>query len=199
MISTFSYCTVSSDEKSVATTAPSDTVSDSSEAGNVLQETDLYKLIHNPDDSTYTYLIYDKNGNVVKKESGLSKEPYLSVTDNNLVKFTLQSGTGIGTLNGYYYDVDNNRFSDVITGILDESNGMVACGDWQKVTVRDIFDKDGYCLEIAEFENPLSSVSESISDPIISAVFSDDGKSITVTYYSGETAEKAEDVIVITK
>lgn len=154
----------------------------------ITEETDYYQVVYS--DYLYYYCIFNSEHQVVKYDGPLNKKPHLSVV-NNMVKFTLQAGTGIGTQWGYYYDINKGIFSEVFSSIYDENKELVVYSDVNKVIIRNIFDKKIYYKEISEFEKTLSNVAE----PIIDVKFINDGKSIKITYLSGSDYQKFTEVI----
>lgn len=154
----------------------------------ITEETDYYQVVYS--DYLYYYCIFNSEHQVVKYDGPLNKEPHLSVV-NNMVKFTLQAGTGIGTQWGYYYDIHKGIFSEVFKSIYDENQDLVVYSDVNKVIIRNIFDKKIYYKEISEFEKTFSNVAK----PIIDIKFINDGKSIKITYLTGSDYQKFTEVI----
>lgn len=99
---------------------------------------------------------------------------------------TKQAGTGIGTQSGYFYDPQNNVVSPVFNCIFDHKNGLVARALVDKVVVESIFDDTAFYQEFTTFQHPFSAVAERF----VNAEFSEDGKSIRITYYSGADYER---------
>ncbi len=79
--------------------------------------------------------------------------------------------------------------SQTYTYVLDENDGMLAYGHYDSnstlLVVKNIFN-DSYKKEFI-FDNILKS-----ADPIISAEFSDDGKYITVEYYTENNSKSTK-------
>ncbi len=148
--------------------------------GQIIEETDYYKIMEF--DFLYCCVFYNQQHVATKTEGPLDKEPAVVMVDENLVRFTVQAGTGIGTQWGYYYDPSTDVFSEVLESILDESGGKVACARQNAVVIRDIFDESKYFKEITDFVNTLSPTVE----PFVEVQFTDDGKYIEVTYLTGE-------------
>lgn len=144
-----------------------------------IEETEYYKIIYY--DFMYYYYIFDESHNVVKSDGPLNREPHISMVNNHLIKFTLQSGTGIGTQWGFYYDTKADVFSRIFQSIYDQWDSKVAYVEAKKVIVRDIFDKTEYYQEISSFKNTFSEVAE----PITNIKFVNDGTSIEVSYLTG--------------
>lgn len=160
----------------------------------ILEDSTYYKvsLIN----SQYYCSFYNKNHQVVRVDGPFSEIPHLVVTDNGnsiIVRLTLQAGTGVGTQYGYFYDVEKTLFSEVFQSILDQSENLVAYIDKEKVVVRDIFDKTKYDKEISDFRDPFSNVAQ----PITNASFSEDSKTITVTYLTGDNFREVSETFEI--
>lgn len=160
----------------------------SAEKGKIIEETEFYKVTYL--NSMYEYYIYDKNHNIVKSEVSLNKKPHLTMVYKDIVKFTMQAGTGIGTQWGYFYDVTNNVFSPIYNSIYDQTNDKVAYGGLNKVIVSNIFDKEKYYREIEDFKEPLSKTVQ----PIFNAEFFDDGNKLKVSYLSGDCYTELEEI-----
>ena len=144
-----------------------------------IEETRYYRIIYA--DSMYYCYIFSKDGEVVKSEGPLNRQPRVSIVDN-LVKFTLQAGTGLGTQWGFFYDIKSDVFSQTFQCIYDQCDSKVAYGGMDKIIIRDIFDESQYYREIESFNEPFS---ESV-EPIISVKFINDGDSVEVEYLTGE-------------
>jgi len=153
---------------------------DSGAAGEIIEESDHHRIIRA--DSLYYCYFYNNDHEVIKEEGPLGKQPRVTAAGANLLRFTLQAGTGIGSRWGYYYDTENAVFSEVFQGICDERGGKAAYIEHSKVVVCDIFDSGKYCREFSEFSHPLSEAAA----PIINAIFSEDGERIIVSYLTGE-------------
>lgn len=150
----------------------------------VIQETAFFKVTQA--EQLYTCTFFDKDGTVVKTEEALAKEPHVESVDEGLIRFTYQAGLGIGTQWGYYYDTENERFSDVFQSILDQNNGLVAYLDTDKVVMRDIFDENEYIREFDSFEKDFSPVAA----PIVDAFFLEEGTVLEITYLAGSEYEE---------
>jgi len=168
-------------------------ISNNDELGTVrvVEETQYYKVIR--DGFFYYYYIYNKNHEVVKSDGPNNKQPKFSMVNYNLVKYTIQAGTGIGTLWGYYYDVENNMFSEVFECIYDQYDNKVAYGTLGKVIVRDIFDVNEFYQEISTFRDPFAKSYM----PIQNATFNEDGSTIKVFYLTGSDFKQVEEIFEV--
>ena len=160
----------------------------------ILEDSTYYKVLLS--NSQYYCTFYDKSHQVVRVDGPYSKIPKVSVVNDSnptLLRLTIQTGTGIGTQYGYFYLVDEMKFSETFQSILDQSENLVAYIDKEKVVVRDIFDKTKYDKEISDFRDPFSNVAQ----PITNASFSDDSKTITVTYLTGDNFREVSETFEI--
>lgn len=182
-------------KKNNATIVNNDAVSNqesiNSKYENVVEPKEYYRIIQK--DSLFYARFYDDYGTLIKEEGPLAKMPTVTVVGANLIKFTVQAGTGVATQWGYYYDTENLVFSDVFEGIFDESENKVACVGLNKVIVSNIFDSSKYYKEFSEFSYPFSQV----ATPITNIEFSQDCKSIKVSYLTGEDYEEVTEVFYL--
>lgn len=144
-------------------------------------------------DLMYYYYIYDNNGNLVKSEGPLPREPHIKIIGEQLLRVTTQAGTGRSTQGGYYYDISNDRFSQVFYSIFDETENLVAFGGYKGIVIRDIFDISKYCYTIYPLilTEPLSPVVE----PIIDVEIINCGASIEIVYLSGDDFHEIREII----
>jgi len=147
---------------------------------NVVTRTNLYEITQR--EGLYSYALFDKDGNIAKEGTNLTKLPNIQSIENGVIRLTIQAGTGIGTQWGFYYDQESNTTSEIYHCIFDEKNGIVAHATKDKIVVESIFKtEDFYYKEIDSFQQPFSVV----AFPFISAEFSEYGDKICVSYYSG--------------
>lgn len=153
-----------------------------------IEENEHYAIYYS--DFMYSYYIFDKNHHIVKSDTS-SSMPHIMVLDDSLIRVTIQSGTGIETQWGYYYNLKNDTFSEIFHCIYDQTNDKVAFGGLNKVIIQDIYDKGKYYQEISSFTKPFSEVAA----PIISAKFIDNGTNIKVSYLSGSNYEEVSEIV----
>ncbi|MBO5196579.1 MAG: hypothetical protein J6C03_05735 [Clostridia bacterium] len=155
--------------------------------------TEFYELItftQKPTDShfTYTYTVWGKNGDIFFGASSMRKPNFQMISEDILRVYT-QAGTGLSTRTNRYFDVEKELVSEEYTCVLNETDSLVAYGEFNGTTysliVKDIF-HGSYKKEFS-----LDNIAANIVDPIISAEFSDDSKYITVTYFVGNNDETA--------
>ena len=164
---------------------------DMPENAETVEESAHYKLIRS--DFMFYYFLCNENHVMVKAEGPFNRQPRISMVDEHLVKVTLQAGTGLGTQWGYFYDVNEDVFSQVFYSIHDQQNGMVAYVTINGIIVRDIFDKTKYYQEITSFKEPLSEVAE----PITKVEFVNDGDKIRVTYLTGSDCKEVTEIFIL--
>ncbi len=158
-----------------------------------IEKKEFFKITRS--ESGYFYCIYDKKHNIVKSDGPLIKKPNIKLTDDYLVQFTLQTGTGRATQWGYFYDTENDIFSPFFTSIYDQNNGMVIYGEPNKLIVRDIFDEKMYYKEISAFSRPLSNTADSIID----AKFIENNSIIKISYLTGDDFELVTENIILSE
>ena len=130
--------------------------------------------------------VFDKNRNIIEQGTA-TRPPQITVLDNSLLKFSLQTGTGLSTQWGFYYNINTNQKSQKFICVYDEYNNKVAYGLQKKIVIQNIFDTREY-QEISDFVEPLSDIAE----PIIGAEFIDGGKKLVVHYYTKDELETAQ-------
>lgn len=161
--------------------------------GKVIDKGKYYKIILSGENSYY--IIYDYGGNIKKYDGPFKNSiPHINMINDDLLKFTMQSGTGIATQWGFYYNIKEDRLSENFQSIYDENNGRVVFREsFEKIVVSDIFDKTLYYKEFASYKYPLSSV----ADPIISVHFIDDGTKFEVNYLTGDENSIVKEVFTL--
>lgn len=118
----------------------------------IIDEGKNYKITLS--ENNYYYVIYDSNENI-KKSGGPfhGAAPNINMVNDDLLKFTCQSGTGAATRWGFYYNVKDDVISDDFTSIYDEHDGKVICREsFDNIIVRDIFDKNAFYKEFVSFK-----------------------------------------------
>lgn len=143
----------------------------------IISESKNYQIIKC--NNLYYYTIFNKQGDISEKSVSFPKEPEILMQDD-LIRISYQSGTGLSTKWSYYYDVKNDRFSKYFYSIYDKYNETIAYGSQNKIIIVNIFDDDNY-KEIKDFLYPLSMT----TDPFIDVKFNEEGTTLEVTYLTG--------------
>lgn len=154
-----------------------------------------YYRIYKTNNDQVCYDIYDLNGVVVLSEK-TDRPLGINMLNDNIVDIEVDMGTGL-TIHKYY-SVEKNVFSQKFTYVLTNSDELIAYIDVpkekpfenRKVVVQNIFDKG---LFYKEFQLDFSNV----DTPVIEALFSKDGKSLKLTYLSGEEQMQLSTVLNI--
>ena len=158
-----------------------------------IEECMWYQLIEKGD-GYYCYF-YDRNGLLIQVEGPLAKLPKMRLMDNHIVYFSMQSGTGIGTQWGYFYDCEEGVFSDVYPCIFDYTDDLVAYADSNMVVVCDIFNSTDKLAKIVDFQNAFSDV----AFPFVDAVLSETDSTIEITYLHGDDYQEITEVFCFTR
>lgn len=161
----------------------------SAEQAQVLLQTDYAEILQQ--DGQYIYMVYGRDGEVI--EHGESTRPPEITMDGQILTFSLQTGTGMSTQWGFFYDYANGVKSEAFTCIYDVQNGRVAYGGGQSVVVQDIFDPGAYRQTFSDFSPPLADITE----PILSAAFTSDGTGLNILYFSGEDLHEETQRVVL--
>ena len=151
-------------------------------------ETNYAKIYtgNNAEDHFYFYYdLFDKSGNLIKHECTYMNEPEISMISDDVLKISVQAGTGIEALQTYYYNLSTNEFSPVYCYVLCEKDSTVAYYSEKKIIVTEIFNSESLIKEIVP-EKELSDIAE----PVVSASFSDDLSKIEITYLFGTESKK---------
>lgn len=180
---------VKTDEENTEPVSQTETVSYESE---IIDESDYYKVIYNGN-FTYSYEIFDKSGNVILSDDSEKRTPHIDMLDENTVKLMIQRGTGIATRFTTYCNIENGTISAEFCSVLNEYNENTVYVQYRDsehyVVIQNIFDKNEFYKEFK-----ISDASH-CADPFTKAEISEDGKTLTVTYLTGENYEETKSVI----
>lgn len=130
------------------------------------------------------YEIYNTKGETVLSET-TDRPLKINTINDNLIDIAIGMGTGITVHK--YYSISNDIFSSEFTYVYSNLDELIAYiyvptenpMENRKVIIQNIFDKS---LFYKEFELDFSKV----DTPIMEATFSRDGKSLQITYLTGE-------------
>lgn len=155
---------------------------------------DYYTLTENSD-STYSYSIKDKDGNVLFEEQNVAKAPQTAQPSSSVFGLVTQTGTGLSTNWAVYCDVENSKVSEQFHYVLGANDTYVVYAqdtvDGHFIIVQDIFDIEAYFTK-----TKLRLVSPVASDFAVACRFDDAGNAI-VTYLSGDEYTETEITITI--
>jgi len=150
----------------------------------ILEEKGEYYELLRTEDFEYVFRIYDVNHELVDADEFPNHSNVQITTPSpHTVKIRMSAGPGTTLTSTRYYNAEKDALSRWFYSVYDESDDLVIYSDRTKLVIRNIFDKTIYYHEIAEFGNP---VSEATVEPFRSAKFINDGKSIEVTYWTGD-------------
>lgn len=174
------------------TNSPVASSNDSNEKHITLEETAYYKITQF--NSMYYYYIYDMNNNIIKYDGPINKKPHIKLINENIIKISVQAGTGSGTRWGYYCNIENDKVSKIYNNIYDESNGKVAYGNENGIIVCDIFDNTKYFEEINCFNKPLSNMVNAIQN-----VTFENEYNIKISYFTGDNFIEVVETVQLPK
>ena len=141
-------------------------------------ETGGYSVEELPN-GTYRCCFYGKDGVPLRSEES-ARLPHVDVLPSGYIRYTVQAGTGVGTLWGFFFDRNQENFSESFTAILDQKDNFVALATAKGIVIRSIFD-DSYYKEITHFSQEFASAAM----PLFDAAFSEKEGVLSVSYYSG--------------
>ena len=118
------------------------------------------------------------------------QEPEAEMASPDIVKVSVQSGTGASTKWTYYYDLSKNIFSPVYYYVLAEKGDTVVYFDGQQIVVTNMFDEKKLLKRVA-LKNKLAKC----ESPIETVAFIGDENKISVTYFSGESYKTITEII----
>lgn len=151
-----------------------------------------YYRIYKMDITNVCYNIYDSNGKIVLSE--ITDRP-LSINMLSQDIVDIETGMGSGIATHKYYEPYRNVFSKEFSYVLANSGKLVAYIDVptehpfenRMVVVQNIFDSDvfykEYQLDFAD-----------IDTPVVEAEFSNDGKTLKLTYLSGDDLAEVTEI-----
>lgn len=144
----------------------------------IISESKYYEIIKY--NNMYYYTIFNKNGDTSEKSDFFPKKPEILMQDE-LIKVSYQSGTGLSTEWNYYYDIENDRFSKYFYSVYDKYNETIAYRSQNEIIIENIFEDENH-KEIKDFSHPLSLTTE----PFIDVKFNENGTILKVTYLTGD-------------
>lgn len=155
-------------------------------SSEVIEETRYYKIIR--DNFKFTYYLYDDKHKITCCRTLDGREPEVSLIRGNILKVRIQAGTGIETVQTYYYDIKQHKFSRIFDGTFAECGDLVVfMKSLNVLTVENMFNPERYYKEISYFKYKLSSTP---LPPFSDVQFIDGGKMLKVTYYTANNSKE---------
>lgn len=155
---------------------------------------DYYTLTDNGD-STYSYSLKDKNGNVLFEKQNVARAPQTEQVAPYVFGLVTQTGTGLSTNWAVYCDVENGKVSEQFQYVLGANDKYVVYAKYMDgghfIIVQDIFDIEAYYTKTKP-----RLVSPVASDFAVACRFDEAGNAI-VTYLSGDEYTETEITINI--
>lgn len=167
-------------------------VTNPSENYKIIDSCEYYRIYKINTTQVY-YEIYNSNGDIALSET-TDKPLTIDMINNDVVDIGIGMGTGLTTHK--YYSIKQNLFSQEFLYVLSNSNELIAYIDVpkhksfenRKVIVQNIFDKELYHKE---FQLDFSDV----DTPVIQGSFSEDEKSLQITYFSGKDEIEISEIL----
>lgn len=150
---------------------------------DIVEDSDLYKVKEK--DGKYCVSFINEKGDEAEIFDTVDSCPVVTDVKDDVLKITLSNGSDVS----WYYDIENEELSNVISGADSEYGRMIAVIDESKIIIQDAFNEE-ILQEITEFGQEM----EDISEPIISAEFTEDGSELIVNYYNTASEEVVENL-----
>ncbi|MBQ2730092.1 MAG: hypothetical protein IJF69_04900 [Clostridia bacterium] len=112
-----------------------------------IYSSDLYHISYEA--LLYTYTIYDRNGDVIFKDSNW-REPEISMVSDDIVELCIQTGTGLSTNWAIFFDVETGEQSETYHHVFGAEGDYVIFGDYdsetdeRSIVVQNVFDSSRY-------------------------------------------------------
>lgn len=161
----------------------------SSECEVILKEDEYYKVYRKGYE--FHYFLYACNGNVIKEDTSF-REPNISMISSKIGKLEISSGTGRGSLGTMYFDIELCKVSSCFYYVVAQNEQYVAFFNGVNIVVQDIFNDNAYKENII-LSNNLAKVEE----PVISAEFSNNAKSLIIEYVADNNLESISETVDI--
>ena len=154
-------------------------IDSSSTTSNSEQKPSAYDIIER--ENSFIITVYDEDRLPFEELGPFSKEPEVVWINEEIIRVSVQAGTGKETKWGIFYDLAEHRQSNTFYGILAETADIVVyCGDGC-IIIQNIFDAEKFYQEINSFPKELAPAAA----PFVSASISNDGKTVEIDYLSG--------------
>ena len=146
---------------------------------------ELYKVTYN-NDFTYDYVIKDRSNNVLLSDKNVSRQPEITVITKDLLRISVQTGTGISTCWTVYCDVTNGKTSEPYYSVLGEEGENVVYVNYNSgtysVVVQSMFNQE-------QLREAILVDASKVADPVVSFEKTGNGKAKLI-YLKGETWEE---------
>ncbi len=157
-------------------------------AGARIAGNQVYGLFE--EDGVYALQLYSREGDLVWAFGPGRHEPRVEEAEPGLWSVSLGAGPSLSLHWTVYYRPETGQLSDAIYGILARDGERVLCISGKSLLLRGIFERGDRTM--------LDSFSESLApaaEPFESAVFTEDGKAVVVTYLAGEDCHKVTETV----
>lgn len=131
----------------------------------------------------YSYTVKNRKGSVIfQSKTPVLIEPKFAYVNNDVLKSSIQSGTGIATCETTYFDVETGKVSEAFYSVLGEYKDKVLFVDYDngqfKIAVQSIFNKDTF------YKATVLDDVYVATDPVVDFKISDEGTA-EITYLKG--------------
>lgn len=131
----------------------------------------------------YNYTVKNRQGSVIfQSKTPVLSEPKFDYVNNDILKSSIQSGTGIATCETTYFDVETGKVSEAFYSVLGEYKDKVLFVDYDngqfKIAVQNFFNKDTF-YKATVLDNVYVA-----ADPVVDCKISDEGTA-EITYLKG--------------
>ncbi len=89
-----------------------------------------YYEVKQTDGLNFSYTVYGTDGKVLD-EGESQKEPVFTSAGEDILRMTVQTGTGLSTNYAVFYDLKNGDISDTYHYVLAAENGYVVCIEYK--------------------------------------------------------------------
>ena len=160
-----------------------------SEPGVLVEEGSCYKLY--ADGELYTLRLKDAEGKTLREDGPMTKRPVVTEVEPGLWSVSSSAGPDISLRWTYFYSPSRNLISESFYGVLAAREDLVILAGNQALTVRGMFSEKPW-WDLTDFSQPLA---DTAATPFRSAAFAEDGKSLAVTYLSGEDLRQVTETV----
>ncbi len=137
------------------------------------------------DGLNFSYTVYGNNGKVLD-EGESQKEPVFASAGEDILRMTVQTGTGLSTNYAVFYDLKNGEVSDTYHYVLTAENGYVVCIEY---TDGELFAVVDGLFENAPYHTELKLESAAAAADFTPEASIDASGNVTVTYPTADGNE----------